>query len=266
MHSEMDIGDFEAKIGVIKKQPAKCDDHGDYIAVTTKHSGKPSGCPVCADIDRVKRDAVAATELAAKMELERLERRLGAALIPPRFAGKTFADYKADQPKQRAALALCTDYAENFRGHYDAGRCLLLLGNVGTVKTHLAAAIAQHLVTQKNASAVYRTVYSLMQYIKGSFDKHAEYTEAKAYENLITPHLLIIDEIGATKTTEFEQAALFNVINGRYEDKVPTIVISNLMPAELAGSLGERSVDRLREGGGLCQVFDWKSARKAVTC
>lgn len=265
MRSDLSIDDLERRIGVIAKQPAKCEQHGDFISVTTSRSEQPSGCPVCAETVQAERDRVAAQELAAKMARDRVERRLGAALIPPRFAGKTFASYCAESAKQKAALALCVDYAERFAEHYDAGRCLLLLGHVGTGKTHLAAAIAQHLITELNATAVYRTVYSLMQYVKGSFDRDAAYTEAQAYERLIQPHLLVLDEVGATKTTEFEQAALFNVINGRYEQQVPTIVISNLMPAEIASALGERCVDRLREGGGLCQVFDWKSARKEVS-
>lgn len=264
MHSEIEVHDFEARVGVLSKSAAQCPEHGDYISVVSKHSDKPSGCPVCAEELQRKQEAEEAAEWNAKNEKRKIERLLGSSLIPTRFQGKTFASYRAEGPKQKAALALCTDYAHNFRDHYEAGRCLLLLGNVGTGKTHLAAAIAEYLITEKSAAAVYRTVYSLMQYIKGSFDKHSEYTEAKAYANLISPHLLIIDEIGATKTTEFEQAALFNIINGRYEEQLPTIVISNLMPGELAGSIGERSVDRLREAGGLCQVFDWKSARKVA--
>ena len=262
MHSEFEVNEIELKIGITGKQAAKCAEHGDFIAILSRNRAGPSGCPVCADIERDKRDEIAAKELSAKIAKDKIERLLGSSLIPTRFQGKTFANYRAESQKQKAALAMCTEYAHNFRDHYDAGRCLLLLGNVGTGKTHLAAAIAEYLITEKGAAAVYRTLYSLMQYIKGSYDKHAEYTEAKAYENLITPHLLIIDEIGATKTTEFEQAALFNIINGRYEEQLPTVIISNLMPNELAGSLGERCVDRLREAGGLCQVFDWKSARK----
>lgn len=260
--SDFVVGELEARFGVLSKVAAKCDEHGDYIAIITKRSETPSGCPVCAESAQKIRDEEQAEELRKQMARDRLERRLGAAMIPPRFAGKSFDDYRATG-KQAKVLDVCREYAENFRDHYNAGRCLLLVGNVGTGKTHLASAIAEHIIREHGAMAVYRTLHSLMQYVKGSFDNHSEYTEAQAYEALVSPQLLIIDEIGSTKQTEFEQATLFNVINGRYEQQVPTLVISNLMPTELEKALGDRVMDRLRENGGLCLVFSWASARKA---
>src|SRR5690606_12608951 len=103
----------------------------------------------------------------------------------------------------------------------------------GTGKTHLANAIAGHIIVNCGATAVYRTVAGILQHVKGSYDSRSEYTEAEAFSSLIEPSLLIIDEVGATKPTEFEQATLFNIINGRYEEQRPTIVVSNLMPEEL---------------------------------
>ncbi|RMP16060.1 hypothetical protein ALQ26_03708 [Pseudomonas amygdali pv. lachrymans] len=67
--------------------------------------------------------------------------------------------------------------------------------------------------------------------------------------------------MGATKPTEFELATLFAVINGRYEEQLPTIVISNIDAKELGAVLGDRSVDRLREGRGIGLVFEGASER-----
>lgn len=262
--SDLNVEPLEARFGVISKALAKCDQHDDYISVVSKHREAPSGCPVCADEAQRARDAAEQVEQRKQAEHERLVRKLGAAMIPPRFAGKDFEGYRAASKGQREVLRVCQQYADEFKDHFSDGRCVLLVGNVGTGKTHLASAIASAIIRKHGAMAVYRTLYSLMQYVKGSFDSKADYTEAQAYENLITPHLLIIDEIGATKQTEFEQATLFNVINGRYEQKRPTLIISNLMPAELDKALGDRVMDRLRENGGICLVFDWGSARKAA--
>ncbi len=136
-----------------------------------------------------------------------------------------------------------------------------MTGTPGTGKTHLAAAIAGHVIASHNATAVYRTVGGLLQFIKGSYGPQAEYTEAEAFASLVEPSLLIIDEVGATKPTEFELATLFAVINGRYEAQLPTIVISNIDAKELGAVLGDRSVDRLREGRGIGLVFEGASAR-----
>ena len=77
----------------------------------------------------------------------------------------------------------------------------------------------------------------------------------------IRPDLLILDEVGVQFGSETEKMILFEIINGRYEQLKPTIVISNLADA-LTDYLGERVVDRLREGGGRMLIFDWPSYRR----
>lgn len=260
----LSIDPLEVRFGVLEKKLATCGEHGDYVAIVSKHRPTQSGCPSCAEAAQRAADAAEQDAIAAKFAADSLKAKLGNALIPKRFAEKTFAQYMAKTQGQQKALATCHEYAENFAAHYRAGRCMLLLGKPGTGKTHLASAIAWHVMTQSSATAVYRTVGGILQYIKGSYDGRATYTEADAFSSLIKPNLLIIDEVGATKPTEFEQATLFAIINGRYEEQRPTVVVSNLMPAELAPVLGERSIDRLREGGGIALVFDWKSVRGEI--
>jgi len=259
------VDPLERRFGIVSKQPAECPEHGEYAAIISKHRDGPSGCPACAEIRQREKDAEDQKALMAKIAADRLANKLGAALIPSRFRDRSFEGYIATEPKQIKALTVCREYAENFAEHFKAGRCLLLLGNVGTGKTHLAAAIANHIMQTTNATAVYRTVGGILQHIKGSYDRESEYSEADAFAAYTKPSLLIIDEVGATKPTEFELATLFNIINGRYEEQLPTVVISNLPAGELSGALGERCVDRLREGGGIAVGFDWKSARARAT-
>jgi len=257
----LSIAPLEARFGVVSKELAACAEHGDYAAIYSKHREGPSGCPKCAEARQRDQDKIDQQAAAEKHAAERLARKLGSALIPFRFKDRSFDGYTATSPQQVKALAVCREYAENFKGHHEAGRCLLLLGNAGTGKTHLAAAIANHIMRNSAATVVYRTLGGILQYIKGSYDKASEYSEAQAFASLIEPSLLIIDEIGATKATEFELATLFQIINGRYEEQLPTIVISNLPSKELPGAMGERCVDRLREGGGVAVGFNWLSAR-----
>lgn len=264
-NSELVVQPLELRFGVIEKRWDACEQHGDYVAVLTKHRDDFSGCPQCAEVVQRQREALEGIAEQQQAARDRLERRLGNALIPPRFASKTFANYRVTCKEQAAALKACQQYADCFPEHRAAGRCMLLLGNVGTGKTHLGSSIAAHVVREHGAVAVYRTVHGLMQFVKASFSRDAEYSEAQAYERLIAPALLVIDEVGATKQTEFEQAALFNVINGRYEQQLPTVIISNLMPAELPAAMGDRCVDRLRENGGIALVFDWGSERAKVS-
>ncbi|MCY1289833.1 chromosomal replication initiator protein DnaA [compost metagenome] len=239
-----------------------CDKHGEFQGKIAEIMGRQfrSGCPECSR-QRQAEEAAAEAESKARDARERLQRKLGAAMIPARFLDKTFENYSATTERQLKALSICREYSEHFGDHFDAGRCLMLLGKPGTGKTHLAAAIANDLVRNTSAMAVYRTVSGVLQHIKGSYDRDAEYSESDAFKSLVAPHLLILDEVGATKPTEFELATLFAIINGRYEEKLPTVVISNLPPKELPGAIGDRCVDRLREGGGIVVGFDWESAR-----
>jgi DNA replication protein DnaC len=80
---------------------------------------------------------------------------------------------------------------------------------------------------------------------------------------LITPSLLVLDEIGVSKETpsDFELTTIFTIINGRYEQMRPTVIISNLDGKSLPSAMGERCVDRLREGGVIVIPFEWESQR-----
>lgn len=266
MNSEevnLSIDPLETRFGIVAKELALCDQHGEYASIISKHSAKPSGCPTCNKALADERDRKEAAEKAREREEKYLLSKLGSALIPHRFKDKTFDAYLATTDKQRKALSVCREYAENFKDNFEAGRCLMLLGTPGTGKTHLAASIADHVMRNTKARALYRTVGAILQHVKGSYGD-SDYSEREAFESFTMPQLLIIDEVGATKPSEFELATLFQIINTRYEEQIPTILVSNLMPKELAPVLGDRCVDRLREGGGIALVFDWGSARKEI--
>lgn len=256
----MAVSGIERRFGVIGKHPAKCTAHGEFVSIL-RAGAAPSGCPACAAAAQQANDLAEQRAVQTKASEERLERKLGASLIPKRFMGKTFAEFKAFTQSQQVNLAACLEYAEHFPQHKADGRCVVMTGTPGTGKTHLASAIAAAVIAQHGVTAVYRTVGGLLQYIKGSYGAQAEYTEAQAFASLVEPALLIIDEVGATKPTEFELATLFAVINGRYEEQLPTIVISNIDAKELGAVLGDRSVDRLREGRGIGLVFEGASER-----
>lgn len=251
-----DDGSFEVE--------SHCDVHGDYQCKVMKILGKEfrQGCSEC---NRIRNEEAAAQELASKAFQERYEMsvKLGSAMIPKRFQGKTFESYEADIDAQKAALAKCIDYAENFQEHKRAGRCMLLLGKPGTGKTHLAIAIANYIMTNTRDTAVYRTLGGALQDIRESYDGQSQTNEAWILKGLITPSLLVLDEIGASKEkpSDFELTTLFSIINGRYERELPTVIVSNLGPKELAASIGERSADRLREGGVIVLPFTWESQR-----
>lgn len=247
-----------------RMQPAECETHGAYEQKVFSLLGKElkSGCPECGRDIREKSESI---ELANKaMELRTaMERKLGAALIPKRFAGKTLDGYVATTAEQRKALNTCRRYAAEFSQISESGRCLLLLGKPGTGKTHLSVGIANEIMAKSSATAVYRTIGSVLQAIRATYDRINEQSESQILSSLISPSLLILDEIGVSKEkpSDFELTTLFAIINGRYEEMRPTVIVSNLDGQSLPAAIGERCIDRLREGGVIVIPFEWESQR-----
>lgn len=254
---------LQQSVGVVGTAPARCETHGSFIASTLRDGGH-TGCPACASQRQAVIEEREREEMRRQAVAARLERLLGQALIPERFKTRTFENYRAANKGQSVALNACRQYAEHFPQHMATGRCLMLLGRVGNGKTHLAAAIAGVVVEEHRRNVLYTTVARVCQQVKASYGKEASLSERAALDLFRTPDLLIIDEVGASYGTDFERMVMFEVINARYEDVKPTIVISNLDVAGLTAALGDRTVDRLREGEGEAVVFNWESARRGA--
>lgn len=248
-------------------QQAICDEHGPFEQKVTQIMSKvfTSHCPACDSARKSQESA----ERKARDAWERrinLDHRLGSAAIPKRFADKSFAQYRAESKGQKRALAACVEFAENFDKHFGAGRCLMMLGTPGTGKTHLAAAIANRVINHHSVTAVYRTIGSVFHAIRDSYSIPGEKSEGQIIDSLIAADLLVLDEVGVSKEqpSDFELRTTFAIINGRYEQQKPTVIISNLGVDEVKVALGDRSADRLREGGVIVLLFSWPSARGEV--
>jgi DNA replication protein DnaC len=248
----------------IRTQPGECEKHGHFEQKVTVLLGRElkGGCPMCLRTVAEEREASAKANAAYELRLS-LARKLGDALIPKRFLSRSLDNYQTDHDEQRRALKFCRHYVATFDQIRETGRCMVLIGKPGTGKTHLGVAMANELLHKTSSSAVYRTVGSVLQAIRGTYDRHSERTEGDILASLINPDLLVLDEIGVSKEqpSDFELTTLFAIINGRYEREAPTVIISNLQADELGRAMGDRCVDRLREGGLIVVPFEWESQR-----
>jgi DNA replication protein DnaC len=183
---------------------------------------------------------------------------LGRAAIPVRFVGRTFDSYRADTPAQVAALTAARDYAENFERHSRSGESLLMLGKAGTGKSHLASAILQAIMPAH--CGLYTTAADVIEMVRETWRRDSEKSQARVLHLLSTVPLLVIDEVGVQYGTESEQNTLFQIIDRRYRDRRPVILMANLQPAELQQLLGDRVYDRLRESAKTL-MFTWDSYR-----
>lgn len=184
--------------------------------------------------------------------------------IPERFEGRGFSAYIPESDGARKALSICRGYAERFPEMRSLGACLVMCGKPGTGKSHLAAAVASHVIREHARSAVYLTILKAIRQVKETYRRNSDVTEQEALDALCKPDLLILDEVGVQYGTDAEKQIAFEIINTRYENLRPTIIISNLNAAELTAFIGERVMDRLKENGGRLLVFDWTSHRGAA--
>lgn len=242
----------------------QCQKHGAYTAkvITIFNSKKETSCQLC-EKER-EEEKQCEKEREKKVARKRLiAKRLGDSGVPLRFKNREFDNYRCNSKSQSQALEVSRYFAENFSDCLKNGASLLFCGNPGTGKTHLATAISNH-VCRSGYVSLFISVLKAVRSVKSTWNRNENGNEQEAYNALIEPDLLILDEVGVQFGSDAEKLILFEILNGRYENMKSTIVISNLSIHAIAGYLGERVIDRLGEGGGSSLIFDWDSYRTKV--
>ena len=142
-----------------------------------------------------------------------------------------------------------------------------LLGPRGTGKTQLATEVARTFIAdwlaagrEHDTPVVYVRAMELFGELRAAFRKGSDQTELGAMQRFRKAPLLIIDEIQERGETDFEDRMLVLLLDQRYGDMVPTVMLSNLNRAELGASLGKSIVSRIQECGTVLEC-NWPSYR-----
>jgi DNA replication protein DnaC len=139
-------------------------------------------------------------------------------------------------PQERESLHQAFEVCEEF----DAG-WLLLEGGYGCGKTHLAAAIANHAVS-KGVPTLFITVPDLLDSLRFAFND-PETTFEQRFAEIRTADLLILDDFGTQNATPWSQEKIFQIMNYRYINKLPTVITTNLMLDAFEGRVRSRLQD-----------------------
>ncbi|QBF27473.1 ATP-binding protein [Pseudomonas tructae] len=220
------------------------------------------GCKRCQweALHMAPRDSEPYALARVQADAERTTAALICAGITPRFADATFDGYVAESDQHHKALAKCRDYAEQFPSHFRAGRSLLLTGNVGCGKTHLGSAIVRTVVADQ-CRALIVPASDIISIARASMVPGSGYTDRDVVVHLGGLDLLVIDEVGCQKGSDYELGLLHAIIDRRYQAVLPTVLISNLARENLKSYIGDRALDRLRQNGGMAVGFTWSSMR-----
>lgn len=247
-----------------KPEQGHCDQHGDFSAI--RIGERALACPTCQK-EKIELEDAKRTQIAEESARNRQQAALKSLVyhsgIPPRFRSKTFDDFKPDDDKQHRIQRICRAYADRFDERLSVGGGIVMCGHPGTGKTHLACAIGNQLM-EAGRSVLFISLLAAARSVKETYRKDSEERERHVLSKFFEPQLLILDEVGMQIGSDTEKMIVYEIVNGRYERVMPTILLSNLPEAELGAFVGDRVTDRMQEGGGVLLTFDWQSKRKDI--
>jgi len=228
-----------------------------------------SRCPSCHDAalaDRAAKEREA-EEAQRREHIEKVTARWHTECgIPFRFVSKTFENF--DPKDNRTAYSVARSFALAYAyGDTHSLSSLYLYSvkpEIGIGKTHLAAAIGNQIISQWAGQGTTATPFfftterEFLLRLRASFSHHNDFehrheTEDEIYDQLSKVPLLILDELGNEETdrggtsSAFVRKAYAQVIGGRYDAQLPTVITSNFAPSDLTGYLGQTLQERIVE-------------------
>lgn len=226
-------------------------DHpAEWLAAVEDEATEPD-CSICRDLGWVRHEVpldhpdfgrafpcTCRRERGARDRLDRLRRfsNMG-SLASVSLEAITPAGASAEaRARFEAALTAARAYAEAPRG------CFMLIGGSGTGKTHLAAGIANHLM-ERGEAVFFTFVPDLLDHLRATYGPDAEVSYDELFEQVKTVPVLVLDDLGTHSTTPWAEEKVYQVLNHRYLNDLPTIVTSSVALDRLDARLQQRLLD-----------------------
>jgi DNA replication protein DnaC len=230
-------------------------------------------CPICegsglrvTEREDGSRVAVACTCRVAA----RASRRAELARIPQRYTHcslENFDLFHGMDESLRMALVQARQFVQAYPFGTD-GNGLLLTGSIGVGKTHLAVGILQALVNERGAKGLFYDYRDLLKQVQHSYNRNVDATELDILRPVFEAEVLVLDELGASKPTDWVWDTVAHILNTRYNDRRTTIITTNytnqppggemngtraaVREETLGDRIGERMRSRLQE---MCVVI-----------
>jgi DNA replication protein DnaC len=218
-------------------------------------------CPICHDtrwksvvehgVDRVVRCDCWRTAVVDRLMRE--------ARVPQRYLRCELATFEHDTDSMREAYRRAIAFVEAFPV-IDKG--LLLHGRHGVGKTHLAVGILKAVIRDKGARGYFFETRELLRLVRDTYNRSVDETEMDVLGPVLRADLLVLDDLGAERSSEWVQETLGLVVNTRYNERRATIFTSNLTdpadntePNSFIYQLGARTRSRLTE---MCHWVEMK--------
>jgi DNA replication protein DnaC len=186
-------------------------------------------CPDCGNMGWVA-DGGGGSARRCRCVLEREDRlRQERAHLPRRYQACTFASFATPTDSLKNALKLARKFVADYPA-LEAG--LLFIGPCGVGKTHLSVAILRELMAVKGASCLFYDFRDLIRDIQSTFTPDTVQTESEVLAPVFESDVLVLDELGAKRSSAWVEETVFYIINQRYNRKRLTIFTSNYFDDE----------------------------------
>ena len=188
-------------------------------------------CPICGGtgwqtIERGKEREAVRCECRVK---DRGERLLAAAHIPARYQHCELSNFQYEpEDKQHKSIRDARFLAGRFVEEYPTEKTgLLFVGSVGVGKTHLSVGILKDLIREKGIHCLFCDYRELLKSIQNSYNPQVQATEMDILRPVFDAEVLVLDELGAVRSTEWVFDTVNYVLNSRYNDNKTTIITTN---------------------------------------
>lgn len=154
---------------------------------------------------------------------------LDQANIPRRYHACRLDNFEVHNDSHRDALKISRQFVNNYPAQ-DVG--LVFIGPCGVGKTHLAVSIIQELMRTKDASCIFYDFRDLIREIQSTFTPESTLSESDVIAPVFQSEVLVLDELGAKRTSAWVEETVFYIINHRYNHKKMTLFTTNYPDTE----------------------------------
>ncbi len=203
-------------------------------------------CPICdgtgwQTVEHGKEREAVRCECRVKGRGERL---LAAAHIPARYEHCDLSNFQYDpDDKNQTSIIKARTFAGRFVEDYPVEKTgLLFVGSVGVGKTHLAVGIIKDLIREKGIHCLFCDYRELLKSIQNSYNPSVQATEMEILRPVFEAEVLVLDELGAVRSTEWVFDTVNYLLNSRYNNNKTTIITTNFPDGEESNA----EVDNLR--------------------